>query len=51
VEEVHLFARIACFKVEANKARYRIDVLRKLGDKRFRISQVHGWAATLGTIA
>ena len=27
-EEAYLFARIACFKVEANKARYRIDVLR-----------------------
>jgi hypothetical protein len=39
VEEVHLFARIACFKVEANKARYRIDVLRKLGDKRSAIEQ------------
>jgi hypothetical protein len=33
-EEAHLFARIACFKVEANRARHRIDILRKLGDKR-----------------
>ena len=38
-EEAYLFARIACFKVEANKARYRIDVLRKLGDKRSAIEQ------------
>ena len=38
-EEAHLFARIACFKIEANKARYRIDVLRKLGDKRSAIEQ------------
>ena len=30
-EEAHLFARIACFKIEANSARYRIDVLRKWG--------------------
>jgi hypothetical protein len=35
----HLFARIACFKIEANSARYRIDVLRKLGDKRSAIEQ------------
>jgi hypothetical protein len=38
-EEAHLFARIACFKIEANSARYRIDDLRKLGDQRSAIEQ------------
>jgi hypothetical protein len=38
-EEARLFARIACFKVEANSARYRIDDLRKLGDQRSVIEQ------------
>jgi hypothetical protein len=38
-EEAHLFARIARFKVECNRARNSIDVLRKLGDKRSAIEQ------------
>ena len=33
-EEAHLFARIAAFKLETTRGRDRIDVLRKLGEKR-----------------